>query len=781
MGTSQGPPLYGRDPLLRALIPRLTGLAHDERSRVPREHQGDVPAVLVTGRHGMGRTALLAKLAEGYRDRLPLAQIRAVPPGSVALPAAAGPPGGAAVASSFVEVLAELVCALGPELRRRFPVLLPGLFAVYGWREGNDEEREASCLLLARLLLACRLERGSVDALRHSLATAVEARLEASREATDSGSAYGTSHGTPHGTPGDARDGGAPADAVPEDAVPEDAVPPGHAGPPGHTAPAGHSAPGRGAPAHGTPAGPAPAAGARYGDRSEPDGAELRERVTAALLAEYAERHPVDGAPDWFRRAFGLDDSPDDGSDDDAPSPLVRLGAWFHQGGDYRHAAEQALMGALLHDIGASYGRLQRWNRDPWPLLLLDDVQHPAGARFLDLLLEHRARPEGPQPHAEELVVVATRLGELPESPAAVRRELPELVRASGWRRTDLSPHAGLLAVPLPPLSRDDVLPLLATGPRTRPLHPYLASAVHSLTGGHPAATTMLCAAVVHTAGRGDPVTPGNLLDLTTKGGRPITEALLERLIPDRRQRDRLTLLSPARDGAAAAALAAHLRLEGPEQLPANAVAEYLEAQQWQQLTPQDGPLVTDGLLQSLLVHEARRISPGVDDRRGWREIHGFLHRHHVQRADGEADALRHSLAAGDAATVVAALAEEFQSEQNEQGAAHWLFCLQYAATAPTPPARDWADERMDVALGAHDGRYADLVESERCVNRLLHALWCLSEPQAEPENDLCQAVGDELAYLSPRHPSWHAALSQAARSWPAAARKKRPFPISRQ
>ena len=87
----------------------------------------------------------------------------------------------------------------------------------------------------------------------------------------------------------------------------------------------------------------------------------------------------------------------------------------------------------------------------------------------------------------------------------------------------------------------------------------------------------------------------------------------------------------------------------------------------------------------------------------------------------------------------------------------------------------------MEVALGTHDGRYAGLHEIERCVNRLLHALWHVSEPHAEPDLEMCKAVGDELAYLSPRHPSWHAVLGQAARSWPAAARKKRPFPITGQ
>ncbi|WP_407288734.1 ATP-binding protein [Streptomyces sp. BP-8] len=678
----EGSPLYGRDPLLRSLIPRLTGLAYDERSRTAREHAGDLPVVLLTGHHGMGRSAVLKELAARYAGRLPLAHVQAVAADSDAL----GPVSsdGAAVASTCVEILTELVCGLAPALRGRFPVLLPGLFAVSGWRHGNGEQRDAACLRHARLLLACRLATGNENALRQAWATAVEGRLEEAVDAVGS-----------------------------------------------------------------------------------------RDAVTAAVVAEYAERHRPAAAVEWYRLRF-----PPGAEGQD---PLVLLGEWFQQGGDYRHAAEQSLMAAFLRDVSASYGRLQRWNREPWPLVLLDDAHCAAGQDFLELLLEHRARPG--RPEREELVVVATRLGGLPESaPAAVRRVLPDLVKSSGWERRGLAPSAGLLAVPLTPLNRDDILPLLVPDRPARPLHPYLATAVHSLTGGHPAAVTVLCAAVLNATEQGVSVAPRDLLELDTPDGRPVTEALLERLLPNRRQRDRLTLLSLARDSTAAEALAGHLRLQGPDQLPANSATDYLEEQQWQQFTPPDRPLVSDALLQTLLVHEARRTSGGADDGRGWQEIHRFLRMHHAQRGEsGEADALRHTLAAGNAETVVATLAEEFQSEQDEQGAAHWLRCLRYAATAPTPPAGEWTDVRMQVALGAHDARYADLHEVERCVNRLLHALWHASEPYAEPDPDMCKAVGEELAYLSPRHPTWHAVLGQAARSWPAAARKRRPLPLPGQ
>jgi len=704
MRVSEGSPLYGRDPLLRSLVPRLTGLAFDERSRTAREHQGDLPVVLVTGYHGIGRSAVLAELGACYRERLPLAHVRVVATETAAFPSAPAD-GGVPTASTVVEILAELVCGLAPGLRRRFPVLLPGLFAVSGWHHGNAEQRDAACLRFARLLLACRLTGGDENALRHAWATAVEGRLEA---------------------------------VGPEDAIGAEPVLPSDA--------------------------PGPS------DASDPSD---RDAVTAAVVAEYAERYPSAPAQEWYRRRFPRGAEGQD--------PLVLLGQWFQQGGDYRHAAEQSLMAAFLHDVAASYGRLQRWNREPWPLILLDDTHHPAGQNFLDLLLEHRAMPE--RPDREELVVVATRLGGPPEdASAAVHRNLPDLVKSSGWERKGLRPSAGLLTVPLTPLSRDDILPLLVPDRPARPLHPYLASAVHSLTGGHPAVTTVLCAAVLDATAKGAGVGPRDLLHLHAEDGRPVTEALLEQLLPDRRQRDRLTLLSLARDSTAAEALADHLRLQGPDQLPANSATDYLEEQQWQRLTPPDEPLVTDPLLRTLLVHEARRTSRAADDGRGWQDIHRFLRMHHAQRGEsGEADALRHTLAAGNTEAVVAMLAEEFQSEQDEHAAGHWLVCLQYAATAPTPPAGEWTDDRMQVALGAHDGRYAGLHEIERCVNRLLHALWHVSEPHAEPDPDMCKAVGEELAYLSPRHPSWHAVLGQAARSWPAAARKKRPFPITGQ
>ncbi|MFF1692917.1 ATP-binding protein [Streptomyces sp. NPDC058257] len=709
---------------MSSLIPSLTGLAYDERARRKREFGDDVPVVLLTGQHGLGRSAVLDGLARHYDRRLPLAHVRVVAPGTASVPVPVVPADTegvpAAPAAEFVQVLERIVCALAPGLGL-FPVLLPGLFAVSGWFLGDADERDAVCVRQARLLIACGLLAGA----ERDVARQWSERVEASIADAAGASAAGV--------------------AVEDD------------------------------------------------DGSQP--------VTAAILRELQSLRGLVTARHWYAQRHTTPDGATGKLD-----ALLELGRRFHRGGDYQHAVENTLMAAFLEEVATAYGWVRSMNREPWPLILLDEAHAPAGQRFLDLLLEHRATAR--RPHRDRITVVATRLGDVPqdEAPQAVRRELADLLPTGGgarrkqaaaiWQRAGHDPSAGLLVVPLTPLSRDEVLSMLDRA-SVRLLHPHLASALHSLTGGHPAASTVLCEAVVHAARQNRKVAPRDLLDLPTAQGRPVTQVLLEDLLPDRRQRDRLLVLCLARDNETAEALAENLRLDGPEQLPANAAAQYLVQRQWQQTVPAEAPLVESRLLQALLVHEARRTSPPPDDPHSWHQIHRFLHLHHVQRsANEEADALRHSLAAGNAARVVDMLADEFGAEEAEQSVQHWLQCLRDCATAPTPPsgiaewsmnahedAVGWSDHRMEIALGEHAARYAHLDEAGRCINRLLHALWYLSEPYADPVIDpdaetLCQAVGDELGYLSRRHRTWYAALGRAARDWPAAARKRQVLPV---
>ncbi|MEU3742638.1 ATP-binding protein [Streptomyces sp. NPDC032198] len=728
MGKPHMPLLYGRGPLVGSLVPSLTGLAYDERARRKREFGDDVPVLLLTGQHGLGRSAVLEGLARHYHKRLPLAHVRVVVPGApAAVSVGSTQPGGvpAAPAADFVQILERIVCALAPGFGL-FPVLVPGLFAVSGWSLGDADVRDAVCARHARLLIACGLLAGGERDVAREWSDRVEASVAEAKGVADAGA----------------------VDAGVEVADDDGSLP-----------------------------------------------------VTAAILRELQSLRGLAPARNWY----GQRHTAPDGATG-KPDALLELGRRFHRGGDYRHAVENTLMAAFLEEVAAGYGVVRHLNREPWPLILLDEAHAPAGQRFLHLLLEHRALVQ--RPHRDRITVVATRLGDIPEeeAPQAVRRELADLLPAAGsgrrkqaaaiWQRTGHDPSAGLLVVPLTPLSRDDVLSMLDRA-SARLLHPHLASALHSLTGGHPAASTVLCDAVVHAARQNRTVAPRDLLDLPTPQGRPVTQVLLEDLLPDRRQRDRLLVLCLARDNATAETLAEDLRLDGPEQLPANAAAQYLVERQWQQSVPVDAPLVESPLLQSLLVHEARRTSPPPDDPHSWHQIHRFLHLHHVQRSDtGEADALRHSLAAGNAPRVVDMLTDEFGAEEAEQSVQHWLLCLRHCATAPTPPsggtaaARNshedsggWSDHRVEIALGEHAARYTHLDEAGRCINRLLHALWYLSEPYADPAIDpdaetLCQAVGDELGFLSRRHRTWYAALGRAARDWPVAARKRQVLPV---
>ncbi|MGD6742623.1 ATP-binding protein [Streptomyces sp. BH106] len=709
MARLKAPFLYGREPLVGSLVPSLTGLAFHERARVKREFGSDVPVVLLTGEHGTGRSTLLDVLARGYRDRLPLAHVRAVVPGA---PDAAGiaeevPEGSVPPqpAASHAEILERLVCALTPTYGI-FRELMPALFAVSGWHLGETDERDAVCRRHARMLVASGLARGTEREVARDWATEVETSISE--------------------------------------------------------------------------------AAARDSDPDDPDGTQP---VTAAVLRQLGVRTSLGASRAWFRDRHTTPDGTIAEED-----PLWLLSRRFHRGGDYLHAAEQALTAVFLGETARSHGLLRRLNREPWPLILLDDAHLPAGARFLELLLEQRAL--GGRKYRDRTVVVATRLGDLPheDAPHAVRRELVDLLPPGGvrrpghaatlWKRTGHEPSEGLLVLPLTPLTRDDILSMLDRA-SSRLLHPHLASALHALTGGHPSASTVLADAAVETAKQNRAVVPRDLLDLRVKGGRPVTEVLLRDLLPDRRQRDRLVRLCLAKDSEAAEKLAQNLGLVGPEQLPATAAAQYLVERQWQQLPEAEHPLVTSELLRTLLVHEARRTLPPGDEPHSWRSIHAFLHLHHVQRAKTEeADALRHSLAAGKPRDVVVMLADEFVAEEAELSVEHWLVCLKRCASAPVPPVDEsWCDQRVEIADGEHAARYADLDPSGRSINRLLHALWYLSEPYADAALDadaarMCKAVGEELGFLARRHPTWYAALGQAARDWPTAARKGQELPV---
>ncbi|MBB1255894.1 ATP-binding protein [Streptomyces alkaliterrae] len=675
-------PLYARDPLLRALVPRLVGLAADRRELVPQEHRGDLPVTLLTGRHGMGRTAVLDFLERAYRGRVPVGRVDA----------ARIEQGGrwsgstAANTSAVVEVLEHLVCRLAPAVpgasRFRFARLMPGLFAVSSWHRGSEVEQSLARDRIARLLTACGLHKSTEDGGQWT--------YDVSERLADP-------------------------------------------------------------------------------DRRRHDLAPVTEAVVQQYFGRHTRSRDERAVHRWYQSRFPGSES--------GEAALIRLSLRFHQGGDFQRAVEQTLVAAFLEDLTDAYSWWHRVNRTPRPLVLLDNAHTAAGRRVLDLLLEHRAASGSGA--RDPLVVVATRLGEGGDLyPDATRRELPELVHTSGWERAvPGSPSAGLLVVPLTPLTHDDLLLMLdaAEGPLPR----HLPSALHALTRGHPQGSRTLCEAVVRASGRGA-VELEKLLDLPAEEGRRVAEVLLEQLVPQPQQRAHLVPLALARDRAAAQALVP-VSTSAVGGLPGAAVpsaARYLEEELW--TTRSDGAaaaatgFVPDPFLRALLIHEARATSEAAAPGLRWEDLHALLREHHAARGPGHGpDVLRHTLAVGDAEAVVSALTGYFGVWE----AGRWLDALRYTAEAPRPPSDGWTDERAEIARGAHDHRHAETDDVRRSVNRLLHALWYLSETYAEPLPDLCDDLGSELTFLSMRHPSGRAVLSEAARAWPAAARERGPYP----
>ncbi|MBA0053885.1 ATP-binding protein [Streptomyces sp. AJS327] len=145
--------LYGQEPLLGELVPRLVGLTSSDRPRLVRqEHRDDPPVVVLTGQHGAGKTAALDAVQRHYTELLPLARV------DLADPRAAGGEGMAAQpnTSGVVEVLERIAVGLArpvPGYRPcRFPRLLAGLFAVSSWRRGDQGQRAVAASRIGALL-----------------------------------------------------------------------------------------------------------------------------------------------------------------------------------------------------------------------------------------------------------------------------------------------------------------------------------------------------------------------------------------------------------------------------------------------------------------------------------------------------------------------------------------------------------------------------------------------------------------------------------------------------
>lgn len=739
-GTAPGtaeqiPETYARQPLLRQLVPRLVGLDRDQHRR-QRHHEfaEDLPVVLLSGRHGTGKSALLDDLQQAYAPeagprsgpRVPFARINCA-----ALQEQARVDPEISNNSYAVEVLADLVTQLSCPVpgfgRLRFPRTTAGLLAVVSARRpGNDEElrvadQHATTLLGHRsgpddppptwdtlfrgaLPEAPLPEQFPEAAVRTFLGRQYRwrSRRLASRHLVGWYQAYRSE--------ADNRLRG---------------LPPGAA------------------------------------DQPQPPPAAERARTVVQLCKEFHQgRGFRRGVERMLLAAFLAD---------------VRYGPYRR-----RNRAPRPLI--LLDNAHTDAGR-------DFLELLLEQRARLDGAHDGTVVIatELRAddsrtgRDDGPDSSPDE---------EDDPYPDAAHRPLHEVGTNSRWVRHGSSPSAGVLAVPLPPLDTEHLERMLRQDDQTF-FDPYIANAVHDLTRGHPMGARRLCDAVLHRARAEEWVAAEELLDLTHPGGagESVIWRLLNSLVASE-DHDELCLFSLAWDREAAERLAEQWVPRQINGLTAvDGVAAQLERERWSR-GPGSRPFITDRFLRTLLVHQMRsgRGGSGVD----WSGAHALLADHHRQRADsrsGQAGRdersrfLWHRLAAGEAQEVVDWLHTEFLRADGD--AVDWLHILRTVAHAPRPPGDVWFEHCQEVGKGRRDRLQLQANPGtgleKQAVNRLLHALWYSADELAEVDRTLADRIGQDLSFLSAQHLTGRAVLAQAAVRWPRALRDREDWPINRR
>ncbi|MEU6098457.1 hypothetical protein [Streptomyces sp. NPDC047079] len=471
---------------------------------------------------------------------------------------------------------------------------------------------------------------------------------------------------------------------------------------------------------------------------------------------------------------------------------LILLSGHFRADGDSRTHAERYLVRALLADLDDAYaGVMQRSHRLGRPVVLIDNVQSPAGRGLMESVLRDRA--DGIRDQVA--FFSALRGHTLPHarprssggSPIALRnagrRTLTEVARATGWEPGS-SPSSRALLVSLPPLTPDDTLHIVGALCRGLDVPPQLPHATHRLTGGNPLGITLLAESARQNLPRG----AGSLGTLLTgdvalhadHDGRPAYRELLDRLVPGGRL-DELTVLAAAHDRDSALSLAED-RL--PDDFGAAGVLglqERLADEGWPTAA---GQFVGDPFLRALLLLRLHHLDP---DHAQWRAVHRAVIEHYDRRVSPDAARYRlhHQLALGKADLAVAHLRDTFPGTE----VGPWLSSLVFIASAPyyhahDPEGHDFDghDHRAAVALGRTDPeqRMPEGVDAalHLRVRRLLHAVWQLTDPLVLPDPKVAERLRFELEQLSNLRPGGTALLWRASRDWPADALAGRPLRI---
>ncbi|MGW1161272.1 hypothetical protein ACWD5Q_12205 [Streptomyces sp. NPDC002513] len=459
---------------------------------------------------------------------------------------------------------------------------------------------------------------------------------------------------------------------------------------------------------------------------------------------------------------------------------LILLSGHFRAGGDSRTHAERYLVRALLADLDDAYaGMVQRSHRLGRPVVLIDNVQAPAGRGLMESVLRDRA--DGIR---DQVVLFSALRGyTLPALRNAGRRALPEVARTTGWE-PGASPSSRALVVTLPPLTPDDTLHIVGAACQGRQMPPQLPHATHRLTGGSPLGITLLAESarqnLPHGARSLGALLTADVALHADHDGRPAYRELLDRLVPGGRL-DELTVLAAAHDRDSALALAEE-RL--PDDFGAAGVLGLQERLAEEGWPTADGQFVGDPFLRALLLLRLHHLDAGHTQ---WQAVHRAVIDHYGERdtADAARYRLHHELALGKADFAVDELRDTFPV--TEVGA--WLSALVFIASAPyyhahDPEGHDFVgrDHRAAVALGRTDRalRPPEGVDAalHLRVRRLLHAVWQLTDPLVLPDPEVAERLRFELEQLSNLRPGGTTLLWRASRDWPADALAGRPLRV---
>jgi hypothetical protein len=459
-------------------------------------------------------------------------------------------------------------------------------------------------------------------------------------------------------------------------------------------------------------------------------------------------------ALDWFRHQ-------DQGFHHDPVRALVQLSVQAQsENTAVRLDVDHLLMAALLADLRDSVARAvgHPWNA----VVLLDNGDTPAATEFVRALVGVRQELARAQVPPDPLTVVTVSGGPLTaalagpdgEPPRWTESALPELTaedvrRAGPW-----------LSVLLGDLGVDDMQQLARAGVWPNWLGTsVVAQAVHRLTSGHAAATSLVLDAVQATPQLVDDL-DGVLRRPGPAPGRTLERYLLDRIVAglspqrhvDPHLREDLVTLAAARDKAEAQQLAS--LLDTP--VDAEPVL-FTSTTLWSAPGPRGHPALAPFARYLLLRALAARPA---GHRAGWRPVFAQLRECAAARPDDLGGRLHHELALG----LLPAVAGELDRLLPGTHADHWLALLDQAVgtpdLGPPAPAGDGAEPDGSPAAGwPEDAGSAGVpsaaaagsagapgrrgrspkqpTERRTCVTQLVSSLHALADPRLSDRDRL--------------------------------------------